>query len=132
LFSVTLAWDTDNDGLDDDWEVAYFGNLSRNGSADFDGDGASERQEFLAGTDPTNGGSVFRVITVASVSGGNRQIIWSGNPERSYRVEYKDDLGSPTWNVVNGTISWNGGAASITDTTSSGSPNRFYRAVRLP
>src|SRR6185503_15204419 len=64
VFVVSLAGpDTDGDGLDDDWEMAYFSTLTRDGSGDFDGDGASDAQEFRAGTDPTNTGSVFRVLT---------------------------------------------------------------------
>src|SRR5206468_7498342 len=60
--------DTDEDGMDDDWEMAYFGALSRDGTGDFDGDGQTDLQEFLAGTDPTNIGSTLRVLTL-SLSG---------------------------------------------------------------
>jgi hypothetical protein len=45
--------DSDGDGLPDDWELAKFGSLGRDGSADFDGDGASDGQERRLGTDPT-------------------------------------------------------------------------------
>ena len=124
--------DTDGDGMDDDWEAAYFGNLSRNGSGDFDGDGASDLAEFLAGTDPTNGGSVFRVLTVRPFGGSSTQVIWTGNPSRSYRVEFKDDLAASNWTAVNGSISWNGSTASITDTSAASGATRYYRAVRLP
>jgi Tol biopolymer transport system component len=124
--------DTDGDGMDDDWEVAYFGNLSRNGSGDFDGDGASDLAEFLAGTDPTNSGSVFRVLTVTPAGGGSTQLIWSGNPARNYRAEFKDDLGAANWTALSGAISWNGSTGSIIDTTAANSTHRYYRVVRLP
>jgi len=81
---------------------------------------------------PKNAGSIFRVLSVAAAGGGGRQVIWSGNPQRNYRVEYKDDLNSPTWTALTGTISWNGNTASIVDATGGANPNRFYRAVRLP
>src|SRR5258705_4529820 len=80
------ASDSDNDGMDDDWEVAFFGNLSRDGAQDFDHDGHSDLQEFLTGTDPTNTGSVLRVLTVTPMSGGNTTIVWSSVPGRSYVV----------------------------------------------
>ena len=99
------------------------------GSGDFDGDGQTGLQEFLAGTDPTNGDSVFRVITVTPLGGGTR-VIWSGNPTRSYRVEYKDDLNGVSWTALNASISWNGSSASVTDSAVSAS--RYYRVVRLP
>jgi len=123
--------DSDGDGLDDDWEVAHFGNLSRDGSEDFDRDGASDRNEFMAGTDPKNDGSVFRVLTVVAAGGGARQLIWSATPGRQYRAEFKDDATAPQWTPVSGTIVWNGTMASIIDTSATGT-HRFYRAVRLP
>ncbi len=52
---VNPAWDTDGDGLDDDWERQHFGSLDRDGTGDFDGDGISDLQEYLDGTDPTMG-----------------------------------------------------------------------------
>ncbi len=130
LFVLKLAGaDTDGDGMDDDWEVAYFGSLSRNGSGDFDGDGATDLQEFLAGTDPTNSGSIFRVLTVAS-AGGGATIFWIGSPGRSYQVEYKDDLNNTTWSALPGNVAWNGSTASLADTNAA--VGRFYRVVRLP
>ncbi|WP_020405103.1 Ig-like domain-containing protein [Hahella ganghwensis] len=46
--------DKDGDGMDDAWEEEQFGNLDRDGSDDFDGDGISDLEEFLDGTDPLN------------------------------------------------------------------------------
>lgn len=45
--------DTDSDGMDDGWEVQYFGSLDEGGSQDFDGDGYSNETEFYSGWDPT-------------------------------------------------------------------------------
>ena len=49
--------DTDNDGIDDNWEITHFGNLiTAAASSDFDMDGYSDKQEYLnsqnAETDP--------------------------------------------------------------------------------
>lgn len=46
--------DTDYDGLPDWWEIQYFGDLSQDGSGDFDGDGSTNLEEYEAGTDPTD------------------------------------------------------------------------------
>jgi hypothetical protein len=133
IFVLTLGGaDTDGDGMDDDWEVTYFGNKSRNGTGDFDGDGVSDLQEFLAGTDPTDINAYFRVLTVAPAGGGAKLLFWFGNPQRSYRAEFKDDLGAASWTALTGTISWNGSTASIPDPGAGGATNRFYRVVRLP
>ena len=37
--------------MDDEWEMAYFSTLARNGTGDFDGDGQTDLQEFLAAYD---------------------------------------------------------------------------------
>ena len=133
LFVLTLGGvDSEPDGMDDDWEVAFFGNLSHDGTADTDGDGATDLQEFLAGTDPTNANSVFRVLTVTPAGGGAKTLLWSGNPARSYRAEFKDDLTVATWTVLSGTISWNGTTASLPDPTAGSATNRYYRVLRLP
>lgn len=44
--------DSDGDGMDDAWELEHFGTLGRDGTGDFDGDGISDYDEFLNGTDP--------------------------------------------------------------------------------
>lgn len=51
--SVCPIDDTDCDGMNDDWEIFYFGDLSRDGTGDYDGDGISDLDEFLNGSDPT-------------------------------------------------------------------------------
>jgi hypothetical protein len=48
------AEDGDFDGLSDEWELHYFGDLSHDGHADGDGDGLDDTHEFAAFTDPTN------------------------------------------------------------------------------
>ena len=49
-FNSTI--DTDQDGLLDDWERIHFGDIDQNPNNDFDGDGFSNLQEFLNGSDP--------------------------------------------------------------------------------
>lgn len=52
VITPNTADDTDSDGLDDDWELQYFDDLSRDGSGDLDGDGAIDRDEYTFGTEP--------------------------------------------------------------------------------
>ena len=49
-----LDTDSDSDGMADDWEIAYFGDLSQDGNADSDGDLLNDYDEFQFGTNPTN------------------------------------------------------------------------------
>jgi hypothetical protein len=55
-------WDTDCDDMPDAWELAYFHTLDRDGSKDFDGDGISDLDEYLGGTDPTLPEGAVRLI----------------------------------------------------------------------
>jgi hypothetical protein len=62
--SAALMIDSDGDGLPDSWELAHFGNLNQTTTGDFDGDGVSNLQEFLDGTDPANAASRSFQLTV--------------------------------------------------------------------
>jgi nitrous oxidase accessory protein NosD len=46
--------DGDHDGLPDTYEIGRFGDYSRDGTEDLDGDGLTDLEEFYAGTDPAN------------------------------------------------------------------------------
>jgi hypothetical protein len=46
--------DSDGDGMADNWEVRCFGNLDRDGTLDWDGDGLMDLAEFEYNTEPTN------------------------------------------------------------------------------
>lgn len=51
-FAISVV-DTDDDGLSDEWEFLYFGDLGRDGLGDFDGDGVCDRAEMQADLNPT-------------------------------------------------------------------------------
>jgi hypothetical protein len=50
-------FDSDNDGLDDDWEQLYFGSLAATATVDPDGDGYNNLAEFEADSSPLNAAS---------------------------------------------------------------------------
>jgi len=142
VFVLTLSGpDTDGDGLEDDWEMAYFDTLDRNGSGDFDSDGQSDAIEERAGTDPTNGGSVFRVLTLHSVqqpsqSATNRTstLLWRSAPGRAYRVQFKDSVTDTFWLNVPGDVTAASVTASKTHVRSTlpvDASRLFYRVVLL-
>ena len=55
---IGSSHDTDGDGMDDAWEMFWFGTLDRDGTGDYDGDGVSDLDEFLNGTNPAD---AFRI-----------------------------------------------------------------------
>jgi len=93
--NVPLAIDSDNDGLADRWERAYFTDLSKNGTTDTDGDGWTDWQEYLAGTNPTNTNSFVRIKTVdiASSSSPDISITWLGGTDTVASVYSGDAVG---------------------------------------
>ncbi len=53
----TILGDGDGDGMDDDWEILYFGNLTHDDAEDVDGDGLSNADEYLLNSNPANSDS---------------------------------------------------------------------------
>ncbi len=51
---ILISDDVDGDGLPDNWETNYFGDLSHKGTTDDDGDGYANIVEYKRGTDPTD------------------------------------------------------------------------------
>jgi hypothetical protein len=78
---TTWGEDLTLDGLPDDWQQLYWGPDPQrwvSGRFDSDGDGASNYQEFLAGTNPTNALSSLRLRIVSERSG--RRLVWNTQP----------------------------------------------------
>lgn len=121
--------DSDQDGMDDDWEVTYFNNLSRDGFGDFDQDGSTDVAEFKAGTNPTSETSILRALSVTSVSGAATIVLWSAVPGRTYRIQYKDDLSDAVWTNLPGTAIATATTASKSDDTAGANVQRFYRVM---
>ena len=76
------------DGIPNGWKQQYGLNPldPTVANADPDGDGLSNLQEFLAGTDPTNSASYLR-ITSMQAEGNDIRITWSAVTSKTYAVE---------------------------------------------
>ena len=120
--------DSDGDGLYDDWEIAHFGNLSKDGSEDSDQDRLTDNEEFRAGTNPTNGESVFSVIRVLNLSSQTLGMVWSAVPGYRYIVEAKESLDQP-WEPISKEITALTSTGRFTQSYSD-TQQRYYR-VRL-
>jgi hypothetical protein len=76
------------DGIPNGWKQQYGLNPldPTVANADPDGDGLSNLQEFLAGTDPTNSASTFQITSVQA-QGNDILITWSVVTSKTYAVE---------------------------------------------
>ncbi len=79
--------DCDGDGMPDAYEIQQFGTTTNGFAGDVDGDGMSNGNEFLSGTQPTNAASIFRLRSVTSF-GTTRSIIANTEPARKYKIAY--------------------------------------------
>jgi hypothetical protein len=66
---ANLYIDSRGCGMPDSWQLQYFGNLFQNPSGDFDGDGVSNLQEFLDGTNPADTNSVLYHLNLSTDGG---------------------------------------------------------------
>jgi hypothetical protein len=89
--SVFALADSDSDGLPDAWEFARGLVVGANDAGlDPDGDGLSNRGEYLANTDPTNSVSGPLVLTVEPLTNGFHRLHWTGRGAVRYRVSFSD------------------------------------------
>jgi hypothetical protein len=120
-FAISGNTDADNDGLPDGWETPY--NVT-DPNADNDGDGMSNRDEFIAGTLPRDATSVFRIKSIVSDANGC-EVSFDSLTGRVYRVEYRDNF-TDTWTLVEQKTG-NGSQLTVNDPSAGGVIGRYYR-----
>jgi hypothetical protein len=117
------------DGIPDSWRLRYFGttnNLLSSGSADADGDGYSNWQEYVAGTDPLDPKSklVAGNDQPAAQQPGDSVVCWPSVSGKQYVIQRSPTLFPATWTSIS-TNTGTGGNMEIHDLN--GGPGRFYR-----
>jgi autotransporter-associated beta strand protein len=114
------------------WRLAHFGTLDNSGkaadSADPDGDGWTNQQEYVSGTDPENRTSLLKFSQVSAV-GGDTQLSFATVTGKTYRVERSDSLDPGSWSVVQDHIGGTGEIVTCSDGSGAGLSKRFYRIV---
>jgi hypothetical protein len=107
-------------------------------NADNDGDGFSNLQEFLAGTDPNNAGSALRIISLLQ-EGDDIRIRWTTAGGHTNALLASDGAasGSFTNDFIDLVWVFMGGTGDKTNTYidfggATGTPSRFYRVRLVP
>jgi hypothetical protein len=123
---TTWGYDDNFDGLPDDWQELYWpGGNYPSPNVDSDGDGVSNRNEFLAGTDPTNANSVLRTRMEVTTQGVFLK--WNSQPGLMYQVQSSTSPGG-SWSNLGGPRF----AAGYEDSLYVGGSNAgYYRIIRL-
>ena len=95
--------DTDEDGMPDSWEEQNGLVVGVNDAdGDLDGDGLSNRDEFLVGSDPNSGASFFQVeAEIDPAAPGSIKLKWNSKAGTSYHILWSPDLVTPFTNVAN-------------------------------
>ncbi len=121
------------------WQIQYFGttNSPAGANADPDGDGQNNLAEFLAGTDPTNSASSFRVISVTQ-TGNSLRVTWTmgNNRTNALQATAGDGNGGYNTNSFADIFTVTNTVGSITNYLDTGgvtnAPARYYRVRLVP
>ncbi|WP_372846073.1 LamG domain-containing protein [Pontiella sp.] len=90
---VVVPFDLDGDGLPNWWELKFFADLAQcDATLDADGDGVCNRDEFIAGMDPTNAASVFMLNAAEALPDNGFVLHWDAVTGRVYSVWWKPTL----------------------------------------
>ena len=118
----------------DAWAASIFGSASlpeAQRTADPDGDGLNNEGEFTAGTDPLDGDSVLRLLTVRVDTPQNKAVLhWQSVSGKSYRIEMASEL-KDVWVDVGQAVPGNDISTQAEVGLSPGL-RRFYRIRVVP
>ena len=118
-----LLLDSDGDGLSNTEEALAGTDPLR---PDTDGDGSPDGSEIAAGTDPLDGTSLFQITTLnKNPLTGFVTVRWASVPGKSYTIEASADL--INWEVTSSGIIAVGTVTLQLDPRAIGKDRRFYR-----
>src|SRR5689334_1407586 len=115
--------DLNHNGISDIWELEY-GVSGVSPLADSDGDGFSNLQEALAGTNPFDSNSYPWITNIGATNGSFSATI-AATPGKVYNLQSPGSLAGTNWLVETGLVFRAG--SSVTLSASAGGGARFFR-----
>ncbi|HON08512.1 MAG TPA: fibronectin type III domain-containing protein, partial [Verrucomicrobiota bacterium] len=125
----TYGEDLNMDGLPDDWQKQYWGTnpaMFPPPNIDSDGDGASNLEEFLQGTNPVDPRSVLKAKVIITSQG--RFIHWNTQPGFIYQVQVSTNFTSGWSNLGQQRFAPNYEDSMLIESTND---KAFYRVIRI-
>ncbi len=121
--SISAGGDSDNDGLPDEWETQYYGNLSPS-PGDPSSNGVNTVHEaYIAGLDPTDPNAAFLISVLRPLTTENT-LQWQSVSGRTYTVYWTSNLLAP-FDLIGSNLMWP--AAAFTDTQHLNNAAGFYK-----
>ena len=127
---LSYSADSYSEGIPDSWRTSYFGNanpsvgLKHHAANDHDGDGYSNLQEFLFGSNPTNKTSNLRITSF-----GTSTIQWQAKSYEVYELLCSTNL--TTWTRALSPLAPTNSTGSANLFTNGG-PRQFFRLQKVP
>jgi hypothetical protein len=129
--NITVHLDVDQDGIADSWETNYFGTVNTtnnpsNAAEDPDGDLMTNRDEYIAGTNPTNALSVLKIVLTATNA---NELNFVAQTNVSYSVQWSANLSTHSWTNLTSILMSPQVRTISVDTATSPGDQRYYRVV---
>lgn len=128
-----LSADANGDGLPDSWQMLYFSSVDSTNAVpdlDYDGDGLSNREEYWAGTDPTDETSALRITSFATAD-QTFQLAFPSLLRCYYQVQRSPNLADPDWRGFTNAMFGTGASLPVAGPIRTNDPAMHYRVLHV-